>query len=32
VWGRNAFLTPLNACVTKFNGLCNARFSKINGL
>jgi hypothetical protein len=26
----NAFLTPLNASATKFNGLCNARFSKIN--
>ena len=31
VWGCNAFLTPFNASVTEFNGLCNARFSKING-
>jgi hypothetical protein len=30
VCGRNAFLTPFNASVTEFNGLCNARFSKIN--
>ena len=30
VCGCNAFLTPFNASVTKFNGLCNARFSKIN--
>ena len=26
----NALLTDINACATKSNGLCNARFSKIN--
>jgi hypothetical protein len=30
VCGRNALLTPFNASVTEFNGLSNARFSKIN--